>query len=337
MHHLVTSSLCLGLLLYPAYLELSGPVRPIAVAQNSMPESRDPIRAESEGAESPTTVHMSVTPPENPIDVTCQTLGAAALENGLPLEFLTRLIWQESRFDAHAVSSAGAQGIAQFMPATATGVGLANPFDPAAAIIKSAALLRDLKQRFGNLGLAAAAYNAGPNRVADWLARRRGLPRETQAYVKSVTGHHPDEWTTVEPKQLNLQLPSSVPCPDLIKLFAIRRPVARKEELSSAAVSPHRTCLGGSTCWQFFGSFRAGVVSSAPEDVQDRPTIATTASDLFASRNECLLVPDPHWCGQSRRCRKVVLKPTCRRRNLSRTAKLKKIAGVAFGTVIPSS
>ena len=244
MHHLVTSSLCLGLFLYPAYLEASGPVRPIAVAQNSTPESRDPIRAESEGAESSITVHMSVTPPENPIDVTCQTLGAAALENDLPLEFLTRLIWQESRFDAHAVSPAGALGIAQFMPATATGVGLANPFDPAAAIIKSAALLRDLKQRFGNLGLAAAAYNAGPNRVADWLARRRGLPRETQAYVKSVTGHHPDEWTTVEPKQLNLQLPSSVPCSDIIKLLAIRRPVARQEETNSAAVSRHAPTWG---------------------------------------------------------------------------------------------
>ena len=151
-------------------------------------------------------------------------IGSGGTENDLPREFLTRLIWQESRFHAHAVSPAGALGIAQFMPATATGVGLANPFDPAAAIIKSAALLRDLKQRFGNLGLAATAYNAGPNRVADWLARRRGLPRETQAYVKSVTGHHPDEWTTVEPKQLNLQLPSSVPCSDIIKLLAIRRP-----------------------------------------------------------------------------------------------------------------
>ena len=245
MHHLVTSSLCLGLFLSPAYLQASGPVRPIAVAQNSTPELRDPIRAESEGAEAPTTVHVSVTPPENPIDVICLTLGAAAVENDLPLEFLTRLIWQESRFDTRAVSPAGAQGIAQFMPATATGVGLVNPFDPAEAITKSAALLRDLKERFGNLGLAAAAYNAGPKRVADWLARRRGLPRETQAYVRSVTGHPPDEWTTAEPKQLNLRLPSSVPCSDIIKLFAIRRTIARQDEPNSVTVSKGRAPAWG--------------------------------------------------------------------------------------------
>jgi len=75
----------------------------------------------------------------------------------LPPEFLTRLIWQESRFDTHAISRAGAQGIAQFMLNTTQWVGLSDPFDAADAINKSAALLRDLRQQFGNLGLAAAA------------------------------------------------------------------------------------------------------------------------------------------------------------------------------------
>ena len=116
----------------------------------------------------------------------CNTLTTAADANGLPLEFLTRLIWQESRFDPRAVSPAGAQGVAQFMPKTAVWRGLANPFDPIEAITKSAELLRDLIMRtqFGNLGLAAAAYNAGPQRVQDWLARRRSLrgrPRLTSA------------------------------------------------------------------------------------------------------------------------------------------------------------
>src|ERR1700680_1672995 len=119
-------------------------------------------------------------------DPRCQTLQSAALANDLPLEFLTRLIWQESRFNDFAVSRAGAQGIAQFMPATASGVKLANPFDAVAAIDKSAQLLRSLRMQFGNLGLAAAAYNAGPNRVSDWLAGRRALPQETLHYVRVI-------------------------------------------------------------------------------------------------------------------------------------------------------
>ena len=58
----------------------------------------------------------------------CQTLESAARLNDLPVAFLTRLIWQESRFDAHAVSPAGARGVAQFMPETAAGRGLAKSF-----------------------------------------------------------------------------------------------------------------------------------------------------------------------------------------------------------------
>jgi soluble lytic murein transglycosylase-like protein len=91
------------------------------------------------------------------IDALCNTLGAAAQENDLPIVFFTRLIWQESRFDPTAVSRAGAQGVAQFMPDTATRRGLSDPFDPLEAIPKSAKLLRDLRREFGNLGLAAAA------------------------------------------------------------------------------------------------------------------------------------------------------------------------------------
>src|SRR5499426_3293395 len=119
-------------------------------------------------------------------DDICNVLAAAATENDLPIDFLTRLIWQESRFCPAAVSRAGSQGVAQFMPATANWRGLAAPFDPVEAIAKSAKLLRDLRREFGNLGLAAAAYNAGPGRVRDWLAGRRGLPRETDMYVKSL-------------------------------------------------------------------------------------------------------------------------------------------------------
>ena len=92
------------------------------------------------------------------------------------------------------VSPAGAQGIAQFMPGTATERGLQDPFDPEQAIPASAHLLDDLNQRFGSLGLAAAAYNAGPTRVADWLAGRRGLPAETQDYVLFITRRPADDF-----------------------------------------------------------------------------------------------------------------------------------------------
>jgi hypothetical protein len=181
------------------------------IAQNTDAETSNSLTAEPD--------HTQSSASTNAFDSICQTLQSAAHLNDLPLEFLTRLIWQESRFNAHAISPAGAQGIAQFMPGTAAWIGLANPFDVADAITKSAELLRSLKSQFGNLGLAAAAYNAGPKRVGDWLAGHRGLPRETQAYVLIVTGHAAQEWTTAADR-ISLNLPDGVPCPQIAKLFA---------------------------------------------------------------------------------------------------------------------
>jgi hypothetical protein len=122
------------------------------------------------------------------VDDICRALEEDAAENELPVEFFARVIWQESRFNARAVSRAGAQGIAQFMPRTADWRGLTDPFDPIGALRHSASYLRDLRNRFGNLGLAAAGYNAGPGRVSEWLAGRRTLPSETRNYVATVTG-----------------------------------------------------------------------------------------------------------------------------------------------------
>ena len=119
---------------------------------------------------------------------------SAAAAHRLPPSFLTRLIWRESSFRAHVVSPAGAQGIAQFTPGTATERGLTDPFDPEQAIPKAAELLAVLRARFGNLGLAAAAYNGGPQRIADWLAGSGGLPLETQIYVEIVTRHPAEDW-----------------------------------------------------------------------------------------------------------------------------------------------
>src|SRR5271169_190911 len=124
----------------------------------------------------------------------CRLIDSSARAQGLPVSFLTRLIWQESNFQPKVSSFAGAQGVAQFMPATAGSRGLADPFDPEAAIPKAASLLAELRQQFGNLGLAAAAYNAGPARVAKWLAEGGELPLETQNYVSTITRHPIDEW-----------------------------------------------------------------------------------------------------------------------------------------------
>src|SRR5690242_1750022 len=114
----------------------------------------------------------------------CRTMERSAADNDLPIEFFTRVIWQESRFNVRARSSAGAQGIAQFMPKTASSRGLLDPFDPFKSLPESASYLRELKSRFGNLGLAAAAYNAGPSRLAQWLSGKSHLPAETIAYVR---------------------------------------------------------------------------------------------------------------------------------------------------------
>ena len=102
----------------------------------------------------------------------CLIVEAAARDANLPLEFFARVIWQESRFQADAVgpmtrSGEHAQGIAQFMPGTASERGLLNPFNPVQALPKSAEFLSELRSQFGNLGLAAAAYNAGPRRVQE--------------------------------------------------------------------------------------------------------------------------------------------------------------------------
>jgi cell division septation protein DedD len=131
----------------------------------------------------------------------CLMIESAARANDLPLEFFARVIWQESRFQSDAVgpvtrSGERAQGIAQFMPGTASERRLLDPFDPVQALPKSAEFLHELREQFGNLGLAAAAYNAGPRRVQEWLAGSGYMPQETRNYVVAITGTSVDEWAT---------------------------------------------------------------------------------------------------------------------------------------------
>ena len=124
----------------------------------------------------------------------CDLLSLHAQRNNLPIDFFTRLIWKESIFDAQAVSPAGAEGIAQFMPGTAKLRGLKNSFDHREALAAAAEYLAFLTEKFGNLGLAAAAYNFGEDGTSGWLQNRRTLPAETEDYVLAITGHAAAEW-----------------------------------------------------------------------------------------------------------------------------------------------
>jgi hypothetical protein len=136
-----------------------------------------------------------VVPAMEPVDqAVCRLIEGAARANRLPVGFMTRMIWRESSFRPAVVSPAGAEGIAQFMPGTAQQRGLANPFDPEQAIPKAAGLLAELRRRFGSLGAAAAAYNAGPARAASWLRGEASLPMQTRTYVRLVTDHTVEEW-----------------------------------------------------------------------------------------------------------------------------------------------
>ena len=194
----------------------------------------------------------------------CGVIEAAARQHALPVAFFTRLLWQESGFRPGAVSPKGAQGIAQFMPGTAQGRGLVDPFDPLAAIPASAHLLGDLKAQFGNLGLAAAAYNAGSARVADWIAGTSSLPSETQDYVLSITGEPVQSWMATEAAH-----PAAAEEADCLQL-------AGRLRTSPAAASPSPNVPTGSGPWgvQVAGNYsRARVLADYAELQRRFPAI----------------------------------------------------------------
>ncbi|MBB4040724.1 hypothetical protein GGR34_002381 [Microvirga flocculans] len=176
----------------------------------------------------------------------CRLIEGAAQSYRIPHELLTKLIWQESSFRAHVVSPAGAQGIAQFMPGTARERGLIDPFDPEQAIPKAAELIAHLADRFGNLGLAAAAYNGGPSRVASWLAGEAELPAETQRYVVAITGRTAQDWAadSGEAKSANRQDPDGTEQPTCQQIVASLR-LPGREEATEAPFAPWGVQLAG--------------------------------------------------------------------------------------------
>ena len=171
----------------------------------------------------------SAEPPGTIQDRVCHMVEDAAAANRLPVGFLTRVLWVESRFHPMALSPKGAEGMAQFMPQTAAERGLSDPFDPAQAIAHAARLLAEKAEHLGNLGLAAAAYNAGPGRVSAWLGGRRGLPHETRDYVAIITGWTADEWASASPpKTAETTIPQGVPCTRLANLILAKPQDARR-------------------------------------------------------------------------------------------------------------
>lgn len=167
----------------------------------------------------------------------CRALTKAAMSHGIPTGFLARLIWQESRFDPMARSPVGAMGVAQFMPKTAAAFGLEDPHDPISSVAASARFLKQLRDQFGNLGLAAAAYNAGSGRVSKWLKGEEQLPSETQNYVKIITGSPAKRWTVADAIDLHVALPQRAPCEGVDGLSRQNAHARLPVNLSSSAAS----------------------------------------------------------------------------------------------------
>ena len=185
----------------------------LPVEPSDEPHRQGEQAAEPEQTPAPRDANLKVpTRTSRSVGDLCNAIYASAEDNNLPVPFFANLIWQESGLKLNSVSSAGAQGIAQFMPKVAVEVGLHDPFDPHQALPASARFLRALREQFGNLGFVAAAYNAGAHRVADWLDHHRALPQETKTYVMRVTGRSAEAWrkSTLPDSQLTFVRP--LPC-----------------------------------------------------------------------------------------------------------------------------
>ncbi len=129
------------------------------------------------------TAQPAAPPAEGPFG---NLIRAAALKHGLDEKIITGVIAVESNFNPRAVSRKQAQGLMQLIPQTAARYSVANIFDPAQNIDAGTRYLKDLLQKYrGNLALALAAYNAGPEMVE----RYGGIPPfpETQKYVRQIT------------------------------------------------------------------------------------------------------------------------------------------------------
>lgn len=205
--------------------------------------------------------------PKKFLETLCLALGREAAANDLPAEFFTRLIWQESRFNPRARSYKGAEGIAQFMPGTARWRGLADAYEPFQALRESARWLAELREQFGNLGLAAAAYNAGPGRIQNWLSGRGALPGETRQYVQIITGRSAEEWSQPGATDDAGRAMKIVPCSDIAKLVA---PSGSRPQKDARAMETGETSVSDPWGLQLTGHWSENRALAEYRDLQKR-------------------------------------------------------------------
>lgn len=139
-----------------------------------------------------TTSEVQVIPADIPMSGDCDLdwiIFRAGEKAGVDPRFIHAVIKQESKYDPHAISYVGAQGLMQMMPATAKRFGLKDPYDAAANVEAGTKYLKWLLKRFnGDVSLALAGYNAGEGSVDKY----KGVPpySETQNYVKKIVGNY---------------------------------------------------------------------------------------------------------------------------------------------------
>ncbi len=224
----------------------------------------------------------------------CGYVAAVARTNDLPVPFFANLIWQESSFNSKTVSRVGAQGIAQFMPGTAVEYGLLNPFEPVHALSAAGSFLRKLYRRFGNLGLAAAAYNAGPQRVQDWMSKRGDLPQETRNYVLRITNRPVEDWLQMKVSAKDILMPPRAPCAEVTEAVQEQWAAMRITETEFADVPPRRAGKPGPGRLLAHPKFKQSVARAAYASGADSTTGAALRlnGDSVEARRSPQIHPD---------------------------------------------
>jgi Transglycosylase SLT domain len=214
----------------------------------------------------------------------CRALARFAGENDLPPDFFARLIWTESRFRPDAVSPKGAEGIAQFIPSTARRRGLSNSFDALEALKQSAEYLDDLRDRFGNIGLAAAAYNAGEGGLRTFL-KTGSLPQETRDYVLDITAHPAEDWRDNPPAAIDLRLDGQKSFEDACIALADTRRLKALEFETEGAWAPWGAQLAGHFQKSVAVRLFLSTVRSLPAPLnKEKPLIQKERNRAFGTR-----------------------------------------------------
>ncbi|HET7412741.1 MAG TPA: lytic transglycosylase domain-containing protein [Pararhizobium sp.] len=215
----------------------------------------------------------------------CTAIEDLARRQDLPPGFFARLIWQESRFDPNAVSVKGAEGVAQFIPSTARLRGLADAFNPADALAKSAAYLHEMQLEFGNLGLAAVGYNAGENRALSLINSGTPVPAETAHYVFVITGLPVSAWTNGKPKTVDYKLADGKSFYDSCMALAKKKAAPSMLASQSPDWKPWGAEIGGSFSPEIARRIFRSVQADHPKLLGDEKPMLVRARNLsFGTR-----------------------------------------------------